>query len=125
MSLHHHSRRKFLRSVAAGSTAAAFIPLPEGRSAPPGVTPSAVAEPDPPFPLTVDSYPISEPGRSSTVDHLKIVTWYEFPAEIQTAIRGASPGIELKQCGSDAEYLREIADAHVIFGDVSRQDLAA
>jgi phosphoglycerate dehydrogenase-like enzyme len=120
MSLDHHSRRKFLRNIAAGSTAAALMPLPEGHSAAPGGAP-----PDPPFPLTVDSYPISEPGLNSTVDHLKIVTYDEFPTEIQDKIRGFAPGIELKQCRSDQEYRRELDDAHVIFGGISREDLAA
>ena len=120
MSLDHHSRRKFLRNIAAGSTAAALIPLPEGHSAAVGGAP-----PDPPFPTTVESYPISEPGRSSAVDRLKIVTTADFPAEIQEKIRTVSPGIELKQCRSAEEYHRELADAHVIFGGLSRQDLAA
>ena len=119
MAVNHHSRRKFLRNIAAGSTAAALVPLPDGHGNSRGGTP-----PDPPFPLTVDSYPISEPGGNPTVDHLKIVTSDDFPTEIQEKIRGVSPGIELKQCRSDEEFHREIADAHVIFGGVSREDLA-
>ena len=120
MSLDHPSRRKFLRNIAAGSTAAALVPLPEGRGAPLGT-----ARPDPPFPMTVDSYPISEAGWNSTVDHLKIVTGDDLPSELQEKIRGFSPGIELKYCRSDEEFSRELAGAHVIFGGVTRENLAA
>ncbi|HLY60719.1 MAG TPA: D-2-hydroxyacid dehydrogenase [Terriglobia bacterium] len=124
MSLDHPSRRKFLRNIAAGSTATALIPLPEGHSSPLRDSSAGSAPPDPPFPMTVDSYPISEPGLNPTVDRLKIVTYDEFPTEIQEKIRGFAPGIELKHCRNDEEFGREVADANVIFGGVSREDLA-
>src|SRR5205814_1807014 len=95
-------------------------PVSEGHSAAPRGAP-----PDPPFPATVESYPISEPRRISTVEHVKIVTQDDLPTEVQEKIRRVSPGIELKQCRSENEYQREIADAHVIFGDVARADLGA
>lgn len=109
------SRRKFLSDVAAGSTGAALASLPAAGDD--GAAPAA--------PLTMESYPIVEPGKGKALDHLKIVTASGVPAFYQGKIRGLSPGIELKLCATPSEFNHEVADAHVILGGFSRSDLTA
>jgi phosphoglycerate dehydrogenase-like enzyme len=66
-----------------------------------------------------------EPGKGVTVDHLKIVSTEELPDPYPERIRNVSSGVELKAGLSEDSYHRELADAHVIFGGFSRDDLAA
>jgi hypothetical protein len=112
------SRRRFLQNVAAGSTGAALATLPV-------VTPAADALPAVPFPVTVESYPLAMPGQGAAIDHLKIATQEEIGEPYQDKIRGYSPAVELKFCTSEGEFRREVADAQVIYGDFSREDLKA
>lgn len=114
------SRRRFLHHVAAGSTAAAVATLPAAAAA--GKT---IPSLDPPFPLTVESFPIVEPGRQPKPDHLTIVTRGGLPDSAQEKIRAYSPHIELRLCPNAQEFRRQLADAHVIYGGFSRQDFAA
>ncbi len=120
MSKTNFSRRKFLRDVATGSTGAALISLP-------GAFPATAAEasPGPLSPVTVESYPIVEPGKGAALDHLKIVTLEGIPQPYEEKIGRVSSGIELKQVRSQDEFRGEVADAHVIYGEFSRDDLAA
>ncbi len=120
MSKPNFSRRTFLQNVAMGSTGAALVSLP-------GALPAveAGASSDPPLPITMESYPIVEPGKGAALDHLKIAPLDEIPQSYEKRIGKLSPGIELKQCRSEDELHREVADAHVIYGDFSRSDLAA
>lgn len=111
------SRRRFLQNVAAGSTGAALSAVPAVAS---GATPEAV-----PFPMTVQSYPIAEPGKGAALDHLKIVTQEEIAGEYQEKIRGVSSGVELSFAKSPADFRREIESAQAIYGDFSRDDLKA
>lgn len=119
MSQESFSRRRFLHNVAAGSTGAALASLP-------GVLPAGeVGSSLGPFsPVTVDSYPIAEPGKGAALDHVKITTQEGIPESYQERIREFSSGLELKLCRSEDEFHREIADAHVVYGDFSREDLA-
>lgn len=114
------SRRRFLQGVAAGSTGAALASLPAATR---GANNAAAAEP--PFPITTESYPLVEPGRGTPLARVKIVTQDEIPEPYQEKIRGCSSAIELKMCKSGAEFRREVADAHAIFGVFSREDFAA
>jgi phosphoglycerate dehydrogenase-like enzyme len=119
MSKEGFSRRRFMREVAAGSTGAALASLPT-------VLPGAeAAAPDPPFPATTENYPLAQPGKGSAVDHLKVVTLDAIPEPHLGKIRSLSSGVEVKFCGSNDEFRREVIDAHAIYGDFSRQDLAA
>ena len=99
------SRRRFLQNVAAGSTGAALASMPV-------VTPasSAASPPGAPFPVTVESYPLAEPGKGAAVDHLKIATQEEIADQYQQKVRGYSPGVELKFCKSESEFRREIEE---------------
>jgi len=112
------SRRRFLQNVAAGSTGAALGAVPAVATAASTVPPEAA-----PFPVTVESYPIAEPGKGAALDHLKIVTQEEFPGEYQEKIRGYAPGVELSFCKSPADFRREIENAQAVYGDFSRDDL--
>jgi hypothetical protein len=56
------SRRSFLRNVAAGSTGAALVSVPTVAHA---VTGEAASEP--PWPVTVESYPLLEAGRAASL----------------------------------------------------------
>ena len=112
------SRRKFLSGVAAGSTGAALASLP-------GVMPGADGGAAPAAPETMESYPIVEAGNGAAVDHLKIVTTDGIPEPYQEKIRGLAPHVEIRLCQSDDEFHREVADAHVIYGGFSREDLVA
>jgi len=106
------SRRSFLRHVAAGSTATALAPT---------ILPAAV--PDAPYPATVESYPIAAPGKASGVDRLKIVTQEQIDEPYQKALHSCAPNMEFKYCRTEADFRREIADAQVIYGEFSRDDL--
>ncbi|MGH6628906.1 MAG: D-2-hydroxyacid dehydrogenase, partial [Burkholderiales bacterium] len=114
------SRRRFLQNVAAGSTGAALGTMPAVASATSVATPEAA-----PFPMTVESYPIAEPGKGAALDHLKIVTQEEIPATYQEKIRGYSAGVELSFSKSPADFRREIEYAQAVYGDFSRDDLKA
>ncbi len=120
MSRESFSRRKFLHDVAAGSTGAALASLP-------GVVPAAEVGvvSGSPSPVTVESYPIVEPGKGAALDHVKIATQEEIPEPYEQKIRGLSSSLEIKLCRSEDEFHREIADAHVIYGNFSRKDLVA
>jgi phosphoglycerate dehydrogenase-like enzyme len=117
MSKNGFSRRKFFRDVAAGSTGLALA----------GVASAATgnAPPEPPFPLTVESYPLVEPGKAAGLAHIKIATQDSIPESCQQKVRGYSQNLDLKLCNSAEEFSREVADAHVIYGDFSRNDFAA
>jgi phosphoglycerate dehydrogenase-like enzyme len=112
------SRRRFLQNVAAGSTGAALASMPV-------VAPAADAPPAVPFPVTVESYPLAMPGKGAATDHLKIATQVRIDSQYQDKVRSYSPGVELKSCGSDGEFHREVADAQAIYGHFSRDDLKA
>ncbi len=116
----NHSRRTFLQSVAAGSAGAALTSLPGTLTAA-----DAGASPESPFPLTVESYPLAEPGKGATVEHLKIATLAAIPAPYQEKIRELGPAIDLTASRSRDEFQKEVSDAHVIYGQFTRDDLAA
>jgi len=82
------------------------------------------AAPGAPSPVLVESYPIVEAGKGATYDHLKIATHEGIPGAFQERIHELSPGIEVKTNRSAAEFHREVADAHIIYGGLSREDLA-
>jgi phosphoglycerate dehydrogenase-like enzyme len=117
MSQESVSRRRFLQNVAAGSTAAAFASVPGVLDACPDDVPGA------PEPVTVESYPIAEPGKGAAVSRVKIVTQEQIPDDYREKLRSLAAGLELRQCASESEFRREVADAHVIYGDFSREDL--
>jgi phosphoglycerate dehydrogenase-like enzyme len=75
--------------------------------------------------VTVDSYPLAEPGKGASLARVKIVAWGDIPEPHQGRLRGLSPNLELVQCRSEEEFRREVADAHVIYGEPSREDFAA
>ncbi len=116
------SRREFLHNIAAGSTGAALGTTLAG-------VPLAAANPaaalDPPFPLTMESYPLVEPGKGAAVERLKIVTMDKLPDPYSQRIRALSSGIELKEALSKEAFRSELADAHALFGDFTREDFAA
>lgn len=113
------SRRRFLQGVAAGSAGAALASLPEALAGS-----EAAASPSPPAPVTVESYPIAQPGKGSETSTIKIVTLANLSPAYQERIRALSPAIELKTCASPGEFHREVAGAHVIYGGFSPSDLA-
>ena len=115
-----YSRRKFLGNVAAGSTGAALASLPAGRSA---SASGAVA--DPPYPMTMESYPLAAATGSLPLENVKIVTTDVIPKRDEEKLQSVSPTLRLHQCRSFEEFHREVKDAHVIFADFKRQDLAA
>jgi len=114
------SRRRFLRNVSVASTGAAVVSLPAvGRAV------TGDAAPEPPWPVTVESYPLLEPGKASRVDRFKAATRDEMPSAYQEKLRAYAPGLDLALCRTDEDYLKEIADAHVIFGWFSQAHLRA
>jgi phosphoglycerate dehydrogenase-like enzyme len=116
------SRRQFLHNIAAGSTGAALGSALADAHSVAGSTPAG--DLGPPWPHTVESYPIVEPGKGVTVDHLKIVSTEELPDPYPERIRSVSSGIELKTGLSEDAFHPELADAHVIFGSFSRKDFS-
>jgi phosphoglycerate dehydrogenase-like enzyme len=116
MSNHDASRRKFFSQIAAASVGMAVAEAPQTGLA---------ADPDPPFPVTSESYPIAEPGRGADLAHVKIVTQDGIPESYQEKIRSYSSNLELKQCSSEEEFGREVRNAHIIYGDFSPENFAA
>jgi phosphoglycerate dehydrogenase-like enzyme len=114
------SRRSFLRNVAAGSTGAALVSLPAVAHA---VT--AEAAPEPPWPVTVESYPLVEPGKAAGLARVKLATKDDIPAAYQEKLRAYAPNLDLTFCRNQEQFRSEVADAYVIFGSFSRQDLQA
>lgn len=114
------SRRSFLHNVTAGTTGAALVTLPATTS-----STSAAASPRPPYPVTVESFPIVEPGKAVRPDHFTIVTRSGLPDFARERIRAFAPQSEVRICGSAQEFRSEIARANVIYGWFSREDLAA
>jgi len=111
-------RRSFLRNVAAGSTGAALVSLPAVAHAVTGG-----ATPEPPWPVTVESYPLLEPGKAASQTRFKLVTMDEIPASYQAKLRAYAPNLDLMLCRDLEQFRREVTDAHVLFGDFSREDL--
>ena len=120
MSLRDFSRRKFLRDVAAGSTGAALATIPSNLAAHDG---SAVAASG--GPVTMESYPLVEPGKAPAVTRLKIVARDGIPKTTEEYVRGLSSAVDLKVSEGDGEFHSELADADAIFGGLSRDDFAA
>ncbi len=115
-----YSRRRFLRNVAVGSGGAALAALPMAAS-----EAKAEASPEAPTPVTVESYPLAEPTAGATLAELRIVTQEKLPEPYVERLRGISPNVEVKLCRSREEFRREVADAHVIYGGFSQEDLRA
>ncbi len=113
------SRRRFLQNVAAGSTAAAVGTMPLAATAGAATPAGGLA------PVTMESYPLAMPGAGAALDHAKITTRAGISEEHQKEIRALSSGIELKICGSQDEFHREVADTQVIYGEFSVEDLKA
>jgi phosphoglycerate dehydrogenase-like enzyme len=114
------SRRSFLRNTAVGSTGAALASLPLTSAA------AAEAPPAPPWPVTVESYPLTEPGKAASQARIKLVNaWGEFPSAYQEKLQAYAPNLEIKGCRSEEEFRREIADAHVVFGHFTLEDFRA
>lgn len=114
------SRREFLHNMAAGSTGAALGSALAGASATAARPVDAGAEP--PYPRTMESYPIVESPKG--LDHFKIVTTRRLPDPYPERIRSLSPAIELKIGLSAEAFRREMADAHAMYGHFVREDFA-
>ncbi|MGO8731193.1 MAG: D-2-hydroxyacid dehydrogenase [Terriglobia bacterium] len=80
---------------------------------------------DPPYPVTLESYPLFAASGSLPLEHVKIVTTDEIPPWDQEKLQSFSPTLKLQQCRSFEEFHREVVDAHVIFADFTRKDFAA
>jgi phosphoglycerate dehydrogenase-like enzyme len=114
------SRRSFLRNVAAGSTGAALVSLPAVAHAAAGD-----AAPEPPWPVTVESYPLLEPGKAASLARFKLATKDEIPAAYQEKLRAYAPNLDLTLCRNQDQFRSEVASTHVIFGVFSREDFQA
>jgi phosphoglycerate dehydrogenase-like enzyme len=114
------SRRSFLRNVAAGSTGTALVSLPAVARAVTGE-----AAPEPPWPVTVESYPLFEPGEGANPARVKLATKDAIPVAYQEKLRAYAPNLDLTLCRNQKQFRSEVADAHVIFDRFSREDLQA
>lgn len=114
------SRRSFLRNVAVGSSGAALASLPAVAHAAAGD-----AAPEPPWPVTVESYPLLELGKASSLLSFKVVTKDQVPDTFQEKLHAYAPNLNLKICRNPEEFRSEVADAHVILGGFSREDFQA
>jgi phosphoglycerate dehydrogenase-like enzyme len=105
--------------MAAGSTGAALGTALAGA---PAVAASAPTDAEPPYPRTMESYPIVEPPKLT--GRLKIVSTRTLPDPYTERIRSLSPGIEMHMGLSKEAFRREMADAHVMYGHFTREDFA-
>jgi phosphoglycerate dehydrogenase-like enzyme len=75
--------------------------------------------------MTMASYPLASANGPFPLEHIKIVSTDEIPpADVEKLLR-ISPTLNLVQCRSFEEFHREVADAHVIVADFTREDFAA
>jgi phosphoglycerate dehydrogenase-like enzyme len=118
MSLPSISRRKFLEGVSAGSASAALATLPTAPAF------HAASRPAPPYPVTVESFPLVEPYEGAAVHHMKIVMRGSLPDAAQEKIRRLSNQIEMQFCETEQEFHQRVPSANVIYGRFSREDLA-
>ncbi len=109
------SRRSFLRHTAVGSTTAALANLPKTGAA-------AEAPASPAYPITVESYPLAMPRLSAIEAPVKLVTQSALPHACQEKLQASAPKLEIKTCESAEEFRREIVDAHVIYGGLTREE---
>jgi phosphoglycerate dehydrogenase-like enzyme len=115
MSTKHVSRRSFLRRTAASSTGAALAGLP-----------AAAAPGTPPWPVTVESFPLDQPGPTPTNARINVViSGDSFPDAFLEKLHSYAPNIEIKVCSNANDFRRELPTAHVIYGSVSREDFAS
>jgi phosphoglycerate dehydrogenase-like enzyme len=114
------SRRSFLRHTAVGSTGAALASLPSAHTA------AAEAPPEPPWPVTVESYPLTDPNPVSSQARIKLVIGTsEFGSAYPEKLQAYAPNLEIKPCRSREEFHQEVADAHIVLGGLSREDFKA
>lgn len=114
------SRRGFLRGTAISSTGAALASLPVATSA------HASALPEPPWPLTTDSYPLAQPGDTIGQTHLKLVLSGDaLHPSYEPKLQAYAPNLEIAHCHSQDEFRRELADGHILFGTLGREDFSA
>ncbi len=114
------SRRSFLRGTAAGTTGAALVALPLAHPA------AGEAPPAPPWPVTEVSYPLAQPGPVTSQMRFKLVTGQgDLQSSYHDQLLAYAPNLEIKVCDSREEFHREVADAHIVFGHVSREDFLA
>jgi len=83
------------------------------------------AAPEPPWPVTMESYPLLEPGKAGSLGRFKVATMDEIPAAYQEKLRAYAPDLDLTLCREDGQFRKEAADAHVIYGWFARQHLQA
>ncbi len=114
------TRRVFFRNVSLASTGAALASLPATARAEGGEP-----APEPPWPLTVESYPLAEPGKSSGVGRFKLATLDQMPEAYQEKLRAYAPDMDFTLCRGEEQFLKEVADANVIYGWFSREHLRA
>jgi phosphoglycerate dehydrogenase-like enzyme len=103
------TRRSFLRDTAIGSTGAALASLPVAHAA------AVEASPGPPYPVTLESYPLTSPDRSVSQMHLRLVAASDFPDVYKEKMKTYAPNLEIKACRSGEEFRREVADAHILY----------
>jgi len=114
------SRRSFLRSTAVGSTGAALASIPMAHAA------AAEEPPAAPWPVTVESYPLAQPGPTSSQARIKLVTGADgISSPYREKLQVYAPNLEIRPCHSPEEYHQEITDAHVVYGALSREDFLA
>ena len=83
------------------------------------------AAPEPPWPVTVESYPLLEPGKAASLGRFKLATMDDMPAAYQEKLRAYAPDLDLTLCRDEGQFRKEVADANVIYGGFSREDLRA
>ena len=120
MSKEGFSRRSFLRDTAVGTTGAALASLPLASTA------SADAPAAPPWPVTEVSYPLAQPGPVTSQMRLKLVASQgDLRSSYHDQLLAYAPNLEIKVCDNHEEFHREVADAHIVFGEISREDFLA
>jgi len=114
------SRRRFLRNTTVGSTGAVLASLPVAHAT------TAEAPPAPPWPVTAETYPLVESSPAASQARIKLVTEGKgITNAYQEKLQAYAPNLEIKTCGSKEEFHHEVANAHIVFGTLSREDFLA
>lgn len=113
------SRRNFLKNVAAGSTAAALTSVPGALHAKQEGTSRG-------WPVTVEPYPIAEPGKAAgNPPRLRIVTIENMSPETLEKLSKMAPQVELRKCRNLAELNVQVKNADAVYGRFDRETLSS
>jgi phosphoglycerate dehydrogenase-like enzyme len=72
----------------------------------------------------VESYPLTEPTKGAIQVPIKLVTGSALPDDAVKKLQAYAPTLQIKVCQSKEDFHREIADAHIVYPVLKKEDFA-